>query len=210
MAVGFGSTHTAAVSSNGITWTGIGNAIFTYPHHVRWINGKWAVAASSIDTMASYIAVSSETNVNSGTIWTNVQLPLSVCNAICWNGREVVAVGGNAVAVSVNGINWSLNTDISFNGPLNCVEWSGKEWILGGASYYVGLCGQTAGILNLYLAAASSPLSTVLCIGVNREVGAHVSENKLYLNRGDKLTIYGPDVYDGNSYGTTIAIDMLQ
>jgi hypothetical protein len=211
LATGNGTSNTMAVSANGSAWTGLGNSVLaTAPNHVRWANSQWMVAAGATDASASYVAVTTDLS----SAWTYVQLPLTNCRKLAWNGREVVAVGsGGGVAVSVNGTTgWALNTDLSYNHPLNAVEWSGKEWILGGenAEYYVGLCGPNAGDVTVTSAVSTGacPLDSVLCVGVRPTVGAYVSDNALFVKRGDKLVVYGPAVYDHAVANATVTMNL--
>jgi hypothetical protein len=213
MAVGFGSTHTAAVSSDGVNWTGLGTSAFTYPHCVRWAHQQWMVVTTADDAHAGAVAVSSNAST-----WTYAALPLTVCYSLAWNGREVVAVGAgttSGIAVSATGTSgWSLNTDLSYNGVLRTVEWTGREFVLAGenSQYYVGLPDvAAAGSIRLFArpaGASALPLQTVLCVGVPAAVGAFVPDQRLLFQRGDKIVVYGPAAYPAGVSSSTVSLPL--
>jgi len=67
-----------------------------------------------------------------------------------------------------------------------------------------------AGTVHLSAVANSGSLLTNgLCVGANSGVGAKVFRNRVYLNAGNKLVIYGPEAYDANlAPDTSISLNM--
>jgi hypothetical protein len=52
-------------------------------------------------------------------------------------------------------------------------------------------------------------LTNAYCVGANNRVGAFVPNNRLYMNAGDILTVYGPAAYDGSiTQDTSISLNM--
>jgi hypothetical protein len=195
-AVGNGSANTAAIS-NSVTadsWTGIGNTVFSNMNCVRWMLGSWFVGgdASGGSTIAKSV---------DGTTWTYISTGLSTtCLSIGWNGREAIATGnGTAKIVSSvdGGITWST---VSTNGINvgNEVEWNGRKWIVatdGTAS--VNNAMYLSGTMNVFgITGSSSLLTNGVCVGTNSGIGAVVFNNRMYLNGGEKLVVYGPEYYD--------------
>jgi hypothetical protein len=175
---------------------------------VKWALGKWFVGADA--SGGSTIATSSN-----ATSWTYVTTNLTTsCRGISWNGREVVAVGNgtNTIVTSVDGETW--NSVATSNITLcNGVEWSGKEWIIatsGTSVLSVAFDSSTAGTISLFNVTSVAVLTAnSYCVGANNGVGAVVFNNRIYLNAGDKLVVYGPEVYDASLMSdTSISLNM--
>jgi hypothetical protein len=207
LAVGSGTSNRVATSSDATSWTGLGNSLFSSPRCVKWALGSWYVGADA--SGGSTIAKS--TNTSS---WTYVTTNLTtVCRGISWNGREVVAVGNgtNTIVTSVDGQTWNsvATTGITSNG----VEWNGKEWIFatsGSSPLSVAVDGSTAGNITRFdVPSVSSLLTNSYCVGANSGVGTTVFNSRIYLNAGNKLVIYGPEVYDSSLMSdTSISLNM--
>jgi hypothetical protein len=209
LAVGSGSLNTLAVSSDAMamTWTGLGKSVFSALYSVKWALGNWYLGADA--SGGSTIATSSDIIT-----WTYVTTELTTtCRGISWNGREVVAVGNGSksVVTSVDGQTWNSVNTSGISG--NDVEWNSKEWIIatsGSSPLSVAFDSSGAGIINLFgLSSVSSLLTNAYCAGANNGVGAVVFNNRIYLNAGDKLVVYGPEVYDSSLMSdTSISLNM--
>jgi hypothetical protein len=186
------------------SWTPLGKTLFSNIYCVKWLLGKWFAGAdaSGSCTMASSPDAASWIYVSNSVLTTN-------CRSISWNGREVVATGSgsSAVSISSDGITWTSVAGLS---NANCAEWNGREWIIVGNSVNTGISTSTPGTITTFSStAASSLLTTFYCVGANSCVGAFVPNNRLYMNAGERLTVYGPAAYDGSiTQDTSISLNM--
>ena len=104
VAVGNGD-NTIAYSSDGITWTGLGNSIFSDTGRgVAWNGTMWVAVGEGTNTIAySY----------DGITWTEVSGSTSIFSTngcgVAWNGKFWIAVGQgiNSIAYSYDGITWT-------------------------------------------------------------------------------------------------------
>jgi len=113
VAVGQGS-FTLATSTNGSTWTKL-NVFSTAGRCVAWNGSMWLAGGSG----TSPIAYSSN-----GLTWTTTTCPLTTVNSITWSSNQWVAVGVGAaatIAVSSDGINWTVTASASFFSELYAV-----------------------------------------------------------------------------------------
>jgi hypothetical protein len=216
MVVGNGSANTIAMSTDATastgSWTGLGNAIFTTGIRcVKWMLGSWFVGATNASG-PTIIASSSN-----GTNWTPITgtgLTTS-CRSISWNGREAIATGTGSndvnIIKSTDGVTWTSLTSNEITGGYG-VEWNGSKWIAAtsGNSVVVSVESDSDGQFGV----SSSVLSNILltngyCVGTNSGVGAKVFNNRVYLNAGERLVVYGPEYYDGTlSSDTSISMNM--
>jgi hypothetical protein len=204
VAVGNGSVNTIAVSTDimASSWIGLSNTIFsTGMRCVKWMMGAWFVGADS-NTIAKSV---------DGITWTPVNGLTGSCRSISWNGREAIATGSGTsnVMISVDGVNWTGVTTSGITGG-NGVEWNGQEWIIATTGTYsvVNMVGDSSGNMNAFVN-QSAGLTQGYCVGTNSKVGAKVFNNRLYLNVGEKLVVYGPEYYDGGlMMDTSISMNM--
>jgi hypothetical protein len=209
LAVGRGTQNTLARSNNAMAnnWTGLGNTVFSGMRCVKWMLDKWFVGADASGT--STIASSSN-----GTTWTYIDTSANLnssCQSISWNGREAVSVGDGSsnIISSTDGISW---TSVSQTGITegHGVEWNGDKWIVATSGTYSveSLILSSNTVLN-GVGTSSGLLTDGYCVGANSGVGAIVFNNRIYLNAGEKLVVYGPEYYDGSlSSDTSISMNM--
>ena len=143
--------------------------------------------------------------------WNPVNGLTTSCRSISWNGREAIATGSGTsnVMVSTDGVNWTGVTTNGITGGYG-VEWNGDEWILATTGTYsiMNLIGDSSGNMNAF-ANQSAGLTQGFCVGTNSRVGAKVFNNRLYLNAGEKLVVYGPEYYDSSTTSdTSISMNM--
>jgi hypothetical protein len=196
LAVGNGSTNTLAISSDPMaqTWTPLGTSVFSSGMRcVKWMLGAWFVGAD-----ASTIASSPD-----GTTWTQTSTSLnSSCRSISWNGREAFATGSGTetLITSTDGVTWSAVSTSGITGGYG-VEWNGTTWIITGSG--------TSTINTAVGSVLSNLLTQGYCVGANSGVGAMVFNNRVYLNAGERLVVYGPEYYDGSLMSdTSISMNM--
>jgi hypothetical protein len=202
LAVGSGTQNTLAMSNNAManSWTGLGNTLFSGMHCVKWMLSAWFVGADASGT--STIASSSN-----GTTWTYVNTDLnSSCHSISWNGREAIAggIGTSTLIRTIDGMGWS---SISTNGITGVygIEWNENKWTISANGTYqiYSLVGTTL------FRSSSGMLSQGYCVGANSGIGSTVFNNRVYLNAGYKLVIYGPEYYDSMlTSDTSISMNM--
>jgi hypothetical protein len=127
---GESAASTIAISQDGITWSGLGNNIFTENgYDVAW-NGSnlWVAVGNGTNTIA--------TSIN-GTDWiprSSVNSIFSVGFGVAYGSNLWVAVGNgttNSIATSPDGITWSGLGNIIFSGSGNAgVAWNGSNlWV---------------------------------------------------------------------------------
>jgi hypothetical protein len=93
------------------------------------------------------------------------------------------------------------------------VEWNGQEWIVaanGPNSVSTAINTSTPGTITGFLSAdAAALLTDAYCVGANSRIGNFVPNNRLYMNAGDRLMVYGPAAYDGSiTQDTSISLNM--
>lgn len=104
--VGTGANTLLYSRDGGMTWTGLGNSIFTTEGNCAdWNGTMWVAGGSGTNTIAySYDGISW---VGLGDISTGPTSTLGPCTSVVWFGTKWVAVdGGGSVATSTNGITW--------------------------------------------------------------------------------------------------------
>jgi hypothetical protein len=202
LAVGSGSTNTLAYSTDifARSWTGLGSTVFSSPRCVKWIGvgGLWLVGG---DASGSSTIASSSGALSSWTYASGGGAPATRCSAISWNGREVVAVG-DLVATSADGLSWTTSSSTDAND----VEWNGREWVL--ATVPAVVC--VPGTMTEFVVANSASLMTEAhCVGTSSGIGAFVPNNRLYINAGERLSVYGPGSYDASvSQPTSLSFNL--
>jgi hypothetical protein len=92
------------------------------------------------------------------------------------------------------------------------VEWNGDKWIIAcsGTSSVVSAISDSSGTIGVFSSVLSSGLLTQgYCVGGNSGIGAKVFNNRVYLNAGERLEVYGPEYYDGAlGIDTSISMNM--
>lgn len=125
VAVGQNTNTLAYSDDDGLTWTGIGTAIFSSSGDgVAWNNTRFVAVGSGTNS----IAYSSN-----GVSWTGIGTAIFSTSGkgICWNGSIFVAVGSgtNSIAYSSDGITWTgLGTAIFSTSGLG-VTWNGTRFV---------------------------------------------------------------------------------
>jgi hypothetical protein len=202
VAVGSRSVATS-VDSTAQVWVSR-NAVLSNANCVKWISDTWYVG-TDVSGTSNTVASSSD-----GSSWSYLSVsPFSVtCKSITWNGRDIVAVGsgGNStVSISTDGgLTWNA-TAVSAGTDGNGVEWNGKECIV---------AADGASPVNVLIGASLFPVSpslltNALCVGANSGIGAKVFNNRLYLNAGNILVVYGPESYDAALLSdTSVSLNM--
>jgi hypothetical protein len=142
VAVGSGTVNSIAISTDGITWTGLGKTIFSSSaSKVAYANGLWV----AVGTGTNNIATSTD-----GFAWTgrNTTAFYGGVKGIAYgNGLWVVvaASGGNAVATSSDGITWTGGSLTSTNNGY-CVAYGNGLWVVGSSDPYYSIQTSTNGI----------------------------------------------------------------
>jgi hypothetical protein len=157
VAVGSGS-NTIAWSADGITWTGLGNSIFSnWGFGIAWNRKMWVAVGSGTNTIAySYDGSMNWTPVSNS----STSIFTTVGKAVAWNGIMWVAVGqgSNSIAWSADGISWNGLGNPAFSIG-HGVAWNGKRWVAVGqgsnsiawsdnGTYWTGLGNSTFSIGN--------------------------------------------------------------
>ena len=153
-------------SSDGVTWTDRSSAVSGNPilHDVVWNGSVWVVTGYDFEDRLGYSWTSPD-----GVDWTRQSAVSDVAfqyfQSIDWNGSIFVAVGGNGIGTSVDGVNWSI---LQTNAGLGDVSWSGTEFLLTGygAEVFASPDGTTwdvtRSISGFNLGGASNGTTTVL------------------------------------------------
>ena len=131
------SVNSIVFSNDGMTWTGLGNSIFSTGKGVVWTGGKWYGVGTGPYTIASSF---------DGVTWTGISTSLfSTANAIAYGNGVLVAVGvgSNTIAYSTDGVNWTGLGKILRNSG-NAVAWTGGLFVVTGNDY--ALSGNVASI----------------------------------------------------------------
>jgi hypothetical protein len=202
LAVGNGSTNTLATSSDPMaqSWTPLGKTVFSSGMRcVKWMLGAWFVGAD-----ASTIASSLD-----GATWNQISTSLnSSCRSISWNGREAIATGSgtaNTIA-SADGVTWTAVSTSGISSGFG-VEWNGTMWVITGSG--TSTINTAVNSSDGAFSNVSNLLTQGYCVGANSGVGAAVFNNRMYLNAGEKLVVYGPEYYDGSlASETSISMNM--
>lgn len=121
--VGVGTSTLFYSENSGITWTGLGNSIFTTRGRGVYCNGKiWVAVGDGTNTIAySY----------DGKKWTG--LGNSIVGAgysVSWNGSMWLVGGDTKIAYSSNGREWTtVNVNID---KVYSIAWNGTTWVIVG------------------------------------------------------------------------------
>jgi hypothetical protein len=112
VAVGVGP-NTLAYSYDGVSWTGLGNTIFsTSGNCVGWNGNMWIAGGSGTNTVAySY----------NGIDWTGLGYVITTSgNSVIWTGNKWILVGEGVYKIvkSTDGINWSGVSESIFTNKL--------------------------------------------------------------------------------------------
>jgi hypothetical protein len=135
VAVGFAGgagANTIAVSSDGVTWNGLGDIMFTtYGDDVAYGNGVWIAAGSG-----STGGIARSTN---GLSWTQVGAAAGTSmTGVAYDGTSKWLVGGTNTIVSStdNGVTWSAvasapsDVDVDINQHYS-LAWATDRWLVG-------------------------------------------------------------------------------
>jgi hypothetical protein len=215
VAAGKGSVNTVAYSTDAdaLSWTGLGNTYFdTQANVVKWMLNQWFVGgvASSENFLYSTSTIDGSTGYTS--ISSGISLPS--CNSLEWNGKVAFAAGtgDGVVHSSTDGVNWTPKSSAytpTFT-TNTATAWNGTRWILannGTSAFEIKYSYDASGFYQSPISA--SMFSSVLCIGTNSGMGAFVPSNRLVLDAGSKLNVYGPAAYDsGLSQDTSISFSL--
>ena len=122
-------TNGLAYSSDGLTWTGLGTAIFNTTGNATRFNGtKWIAAGEgTVNTMAYS---------NDGITWTGMGKAIFTTGArsIDWDGTRWVATGNgpNTLAYSSDGTTWTGLGSSIFTSAGRFAVSNGTQWLAGG------------------------------------------------------------------------------
>ncbi len=108
--VGTGENTLLYSRDGGLTWTGLGNSIFTTEGNCAdWNGTMWVAGGSGTNVLAySYDGISW---VGLGDISTGPSSTMGPCTSVVWFGTKWVAVdGAGSVATSTDGITWAGTT----------------------------------------------------------------------------------------------------
>jgi len=107
-----GTNGGIAYSSDGITWTALGNSTFGSSSRIMAVAWGWVAISGSGSWVGRFVAGAFDgkmaySSTNSATTWTVVgNSPSSGVMAIAWGANKFVA-GGSNLAWSSDGINWT-------------------------------------------------------------------------------------------------------
>jgi hypothetical protein len=135
---GGSGTNQLASSTNGITWTGLGNSFFVTGCNAIAYNGSLWVAGGTSNTGAIIIYSSNGTSWSTGMTVANNILN-TMCNCIAWNGSNLWVAGGQStrqLSFSSDGISWSSATSGStiFGTQCRSVAYGNGKWVAGGGT----------------------------------------------------------------------------
>jgi len=176
-----------AYSTDGITWTANGSAIFTTScNGVAWSGQRWVACGQGTGGVQNTLAYSAD-----GITWTGIGSAVftTAGNGVAWNGQRFVAVGqgGVSIAYSTDGISWTgvtlpaVSTTIFTSGTGVC--WNGQRFVAtgsGGSS----IAESGDGITWTALGASSTAIFSTQdngCAG-NPRIGAVLVDSQLVLN----------------------------
>ena len=131
MAGGSSTSNTIATSTDGSTWTGRSNTIFTECKDIGYYatTGLWiGVGTGTSDTIATSPDGINWTGLGKGIFTTSG-------NGIAWNGSLLVAVGTGSthtIATSPDGVTWTGRNKTIFTTSGNSICWTGKTWVATG------------------------------------------------------------------------------
>jgi len=131
VAVGEGTSHTIAYSTDGLYWKGLGKNIFTIRGNKAVWNGILWVA---VGTGGYWVATSYD-----GVTWVGRNNTLMTeAYDVAWNGRAFIAVGYGSqvtIAQSDDGITWYAvpNSTSIFSMRGSAVVWTGRVWLAYGS-----------------------------------------------------------------------------
>ena len=111
-------TNSLAYSYDGVYWIGTGSSILSTVYDVKWNGILWVAAGTPISGGTKSLAYSYDARNWYYPTQTNL-FDLSA-TAVAWNGTFWIAIGNSSasnqyynLAISTNGINWQMKTDIS-------------------------------------------------------------------------------------------------
>jgi hypothetical protein len=135
---GGSGTNQLASSTNGITWTGLGNSFFVTGCNCIAYNGSLWVAGGTSDTGAIIIYSSNGTSWSTGMTVANNILN-TMCNCVAWNGSNLWVAGGQSnrhLSFSSDGITWSsaISGSTIFGTQCRSVAYGNGVWVAGGGT----------------------------------------------------------------------------
>jgi hypothetical protein len=199
IAVGSGSTHSVATSTDGQTWTGLGLSV----------SGALCLGTSKTRLVIGATGANSLAYSDNGTTWTGLgNSTLTTVNAILWSETHQlwIAVGSKTaslltIASSPDGINWSLNPTVNIFG----VGGVGTSLCLHERGFLAGGSGGTYDFAysldGFTWVASSGPFPTTLITH-----GISTTANQPNIKLQSKLFIYGESqgsLYTSGDGGTT-------
>ena len=125
--VGNSTTTIAYSDDNGLTWTSLGNSIFTSAGNGVAFNGSMWVA---VGEGTNAIAYSTD-----GISWTGLGTSIFTnAYGVAWGDGKFVAAGTgpNTSAYSTDGINWTGTSVFPITGTGRSVKWNGSIWLFAG------------------------------------------------------------------------------
>jgi hypothetical protein len=121
--------NTLATSTDGLSWTGRGNNIFSVSSNkAAWNGSVWLATGEGTNTLARSTDGINWTGLGTVTFTTRA-------NGIGWDGNVWVATGegaGNTIAWSPNGLTWNGLGKTTFSTSGKGVIWSGTQWVATG------------------------------------------------------------------------------
>lgn len=138
--VGTGANTLLYSRDGGITWTGLGNSIFSVEGNcAAWNGTMWVAGGNGASNILAY-SYDGITWNGLGIISTGPSTTLGSCTSIVWTGTKWVAVdGGGQSATSTDGITWT-----GFNGTNNGTY---PAYIATNGSRIIGIPSQLSGSL---------------------------------------------------------------
>jgi hypothetical protein len=129
LAGGTKATNGTAIikSTDGDSWANVNICPLTQVNKLAWNGYIWVAIGDGI-------ALSTN-----GNYWYKIDSPpFTTGNSIAWNRSMWVAVGvgENTVATSVDGFNWTGQTDRVFGSSGTAIGWNGTSWIASGIGFY--------------------------------------------------------------------------
>ena len=197
VAVGQGTANTIAISTDGITWSGLGSAIFTTAGYgVTWNGSRWIAVGAGTNNSIAYS--------NDGYTWIGLGTSVfSTGYAVAWNGTRFVAGGTAKIAYSADGLTWTTGSTAIFTGTCYAVAWNGSRFVAGGTGTN-SLAWSTDGITwnGLGTAVFSSTVYGVAWNGTRFvAVGAGTANTIAYSADGITWTGVGSSIFTGAGYG---------
>ena len=124
-------TNTLAYSQDGLTWTGLGNSIFTTSADRAYWNGRMWLAGGKGTTNTMAYSYDGKNWIGLGNTVFNTG-----CEELYWTGTLWLAGGpsadSNTMAYSYDGINWTGLGRTIFTGACYGYAWNGSLYVAGG------------------------------------------------------------------------------